>query len=1010
MESPQPTSIDIALAQHYKFSKEDLLPQFLEVMSEELRQQVDFINTTKSIFKAYEESLKKGDSPLAFNTRTLYEALRQPVGSRHTERTYHDFDDRFSSFNREIDGYIADLDHKTIREQDKERFLPQPGDSIVLKALKYHKRSFYSISQLPVKTGNMFRRLFRRPVAPPRLWHHHIPLRQLVSYYLKSELALGLQALFYETNGLLAENSQKLHKLTSVPDTVILEVGIGQAAPIILSKALTQACDPLMEEIRDFEESLSARAGGILDQVFAELQDAYYKVGTIELKSKKFSSHNLAKKLAARNRNHAATSQRWSNTQFAIYERWRMDGERLELKYALLKALEDTTEALHKRTDFQILPHLEAIANVLKNSEERLGAFSGDKADMRTMLVKERRTIAKELKHQKIPQAVEALIEQALASLVGTMESTLENGINRLRKHTTLSKNTDRSKETKSSELQSFSLQELLSHATFPEFKRLLGKTKSTIVQDLDKVQKALTELSNISDFNLESALAMLESEDKPIEESVIVAKEGLQRATAKCDDIAKEVIGLKEKVLENLNTAVEDFNRQLDKLSDPDNIFDLQLQIAKAKALGRGRVFKGQALELLRTSVPYIRNYSYKTTQQAIRYYQRFKSQYGLAKAPTLISAEISDYLAEVNSSIAMLPFVYQRLFDIAPLKEWSFYEERTRETAILKKAYNNWTKGHYAPVVVVGEKGAGATTLINFFIKSLPTHFKILQANDFPSVPDQKALLSSLSALLNVPDTGDAEKIVSDINSLPDRYIVVMENLQQFYLRRVGGFETLKTLLKIMSRTNKKIFWISSCHTYTWHYLDKTLDISDFFGYINFLEGLKDEQIVQAILKRHQMSGYNIRFEAPPEIRLSRKYRRLSDTEKQDYLKNQFFLSLNRFAKNNLSLALIYWLRSTKGVEGNVISFGFINPLNFGFLEAISTQKITILHAMLLHGTLSAANLADILSKDPEDLKMLLLLLHDDGIIVEEDNRYTINPLLYRQTVNLLQSRNFL
>lgn len=71
---------------------------------------------------------------------------------------------------------------------------------------------------------------------------------------------------------------------------------------------------------------------------------------------------------------------------------------------------------------------------------------------------------------------------------------------------------------------------------------------------------------------------------------------------------------------------------------------------------------------------------------------------------------------------------------------------------------------------------------------------------------------------------------------------------------------------------------------------------------------------------------------------------------------------------------------------------------------------QKITILHALLLHNVLTESNLSEILSKDAEDIKMLVLLLYDDGIIVKEEDRYMINPLLYRQTVNLLQSRNFI
>ena len=1010
MELPRAAFIDIELREHYVFFKEKILPQFLEVLSNDLRQQVQFIDSTKAIFETYEKNLKSGNHNLIFNTRTFYEALKQKVGLRYSERKNSNFDDRFMAFNKEIEIYISTLENQAFREQEKERFISQPEDSPVLKLLKYPKRVFYSISQVPVKTSNLFRKLVRKSVVPPRVWYHQIPVKQLTSFYLRDELASEMQVILYESNRILAESSHKLQKLCNKPDETILNLGVDQAAPVILSNQPSQACLALMEDVNYFEENIRSQASEIFDQVFFRFQDAYYKVGTVELKSSKFSSQKLAKKHSALNRNYSAADQRWSNTHFAIYERWRMDEERLEIKYSLLHLLIETSDALEVRVSGHILSHLNAIGDVLKKSEQNIALFEGEKVDLRAVLIKERRTILKDLRHQKIPETVESLVEQALAGLVGKMESALEDKIDSLQKNTTLSKSKEISKETRSSELQSFSLRELLSYATFPEFKNLLRQTKSTIVQDLDKVQKSLIELSSISDFNLESALAMLEKEEEPIGEGVTVAREGLQRAAAKCEAIADEINELREKVLVNLNLAVSNFNKQLDRLGDTDNIFDLQLQIAKAKALGRGRAYKGRALQLLRTTVPYVKNYSFKTTRQAVSYYQKFRNQYGLAKAPTLVSAEISDYLAEVNSSIALLPFVYQRLFDIAPLKDRSFYEERTREKGILKKAYENWDKGHFAPVVVVGEKGAGATTLINFFIKDLLTHYKILHGREFQIVPDKNTLLTSLSETLNVHNSDNADEIITAINNLPDKYIFIVENLQQFYLRKVGGFETLKTLLQIMSGTSKKIFWISSCHTYTWHYLDKTLEISDFFGYINFLEGLKDEQIVQAIVKRHQMSGYNIRFEPSPEIRLSRKYRKLPEPEKQDYLKNQFFMSLNKFAKNNLSLALIYWLRSTKGVEGNVISFGFINTLNFGFLGAVSTRKITILHALLLHGLLPESGLAAILSKDTEDLKMLLLLLHDDGIIVKQDNRYMINPLLYRQAVNLLQSRNFI
>ena len=66
-------------------------------------------------------------------------------------------------------------------------------------------------------------------------------------------------------------------------------------------------------------------------------------------------------------------------------------------------------------------------------------------------------------------------------------------------------------------------------------------------------------------------------------------------------------------------------------------------------------------------------------------------------------------------------LPFVYQRLFEIKPLEDKRFYFGRDLEMKELSKAFNNWQSGKFSPTVIVGEKGSGSTTLINFFTENL-------------------------------------------------------------------------------------------------------------------------------------------------------------------------------------------------------------------------------------------------------------------------------------------------
>ncbi len=77
---------------------------------------------------------------------------------------------------------------------------------------------------------------------------------------------------------------------------------------------------------------------------------------------------------------------------------------------------------------------------------------------------------------------------------------------------------------------------------------------------------------------------------------------------------------------------------------------------------------------------------------------------------------------------------------------------------------------------------------------------------------------------------------------------------------------------------------------------------------------------------------------------------------------------------------------------------------------MNALSKEKIFALHALILHDGLDIEQYAMVFNQDPEEAKMLLYLLHEDGIITIRDDDYVVNPLLYRPAISLLKSRNLL
>ncbi|MBZ0199086.1 MAG: ATP-binding protein, partial [Ignavibacteriaceae bacterium] len=426
--------------------------------------------------------------------------------------------------------------------------------------------------------------------------------------------------------------------------------------------------------------------------------------------------------------------------------------------------------------------------------------------------------------------------------------------------------------------------------------------------------------------------------------------------------------------------------------------------------ALERSKRYKDEAVQRIKNFVPIAVAKAKEGFEQTKGFYKRGIKIFGLAPKQVGISSEISDFLAETYKAIQLLPFVYQRLFKVEPLITSRFFEGRVTELNQLNNALSNWEKNYFAPVVLVGEKGSGATTTINIFLQSLEINKKIYRVSIEKPTYSEKDFLNLLSGLFNHQQFSCTEDVINYLNSLPSRSVVVIENLQHIYLKAVSGFNSFKIFFEIISQTNKNIFWITTSTLYAWQYLDKTITVADYFGYVIKLNELTNNQIVEMINKRHRVSGYNILFRPSADDLESKAYKKLDDSGQQKYLRDEYFNTLNKFSKSNISLALLFWLRSTTDVTKDTITIRSLKNLDFSFLGSLSNQKIFTLAALMLHDGLTVEAHSEIFSLTTTQSRLSLLVLFDDGIVIKKGDLFLINPLLYRQTVSLLQSKNII
>ena len=203
----------------------------------------------------------------------------------------------------------------------------------------------------------------------------------------------------------------------------------------------------------------------------------------------------------------------------------------------------------------------------------------------------------------------------------------------------------------------------------------------------------------------------------------------------------------------------------------------------------------------------------------------------------------------------------------------------------------------------------------------------------------------------------------------------------------------------------------WIVEITTYTYDYLQKTIRISSYFKNHIRLSTISSDQMISLIMKRHRVSGYDLQFKLLNSTQKElKKYRKLNPDEQQAHLKDKYFKRLNDFARNNISLALLYWLRSTIDVVDNTIQVGMLGDMKFSFLSVMNDESIFTLHALLLHDSLDVEEHSLLFHQSEWQSKMNLMVLEDNGILKQVEERYHINRLLYRQVVNVLKQKNIL
>jgi len=932
---------------------------------------------------------------------------------KHTESIKNDtINEFFKTYIEAYPEFSSKLQNRITRREVEEKYkLNSKGNPILFVRKTLINSKLWLVYKMSAMT-NAIRKLFKKPVTDyTKYRRRRIPFRAMAKMNLVPTL---LEKTIDEFPKIMEGRNSALLKLWETDQQ--LEVWFGKKLSQTqagndetVELPSMELFDDLRKQNDTLKKTLQNRLDEIVDEVFIDFDKAMLKVDTIELSPGKYAAREVNHFTKRLDREFTETLVQWNNSTYTLYDDWMMDIEIALLYYSVF---EEYYELKNKLSDFisnNLSVNFKQIKGFIDASVERLSKSSKSVKAAREALAYERERLNIDLIDEILTKTIEKLSSNFIEDIEKLKKNTLEL-VGEVSVKRGFSKNKNYLRGIKDSEISTISPRELLNFEALPHFEDKLEKVKNYVNNHLEKARLNLLSLGTVSDFNLESAQMLLDQKKNASKKSIELASEGYERAMNHLDTSVKLIDEIKLEPLQNLKDAINEFNVEIQKLKNTDNIHDLNLKIARIKAVEQSKKARRDAINTAKTffkrGVFYTKTY-YKKLDQ---YIVEFKSRFGIQADTTEISFELSEMIRETKTYLKKLPFVYQRLYQLKPTDEDRFFADRKDELGILTRTFDDWQKDRFVSVAILGEKGSGITSFINKFIRSIETESTIIRETIDTKIVTTDEYLKFFGNLLEVETFDSNDDIVKYLSEDEGYKIIILENMQHMFLKQVGGFECLKLFFDLMANTSRKVLWINTYTRHSWEYLDHALKISEYYIRQIELSKLSDKTIEDIIFRRNLLSGYKIIFEGSPEDLENKTFIKMNEDEKQDYLRKSFFSNLNKSCNGNISLALLFWLRSTHEVSDESITIAKLPDIDLSFVRSFSSDYMFTLHAILIHDGLTLENYSDLFNILPHVARNTLIPMLEKGLLIRPKEKFNINPVIFRQVTHLLRSKNFI
>ena len=294
---------------------------------------------------------------------------------------------------------------------------------------------------------------------------------------------------------------------------------------------------------------------------------------------------------------------------------------------------------------------------------------------------------------------------------------------------------------------------------------------------------------------------------------------------------------------------------------------------------------------------------------------------------------------------------------------------------------AVHRHRQGYAGGLLVVGEPDAGKTALCR---RIAAANFKQRQiyhlfAPEGGSI-DADLFRSRLAETLN--GRGEYPEL---FGALPRDSALVVHDLELWWERSAEGHAVVDQVLELIDRFADQCFFIVNINIHTFRFLNRMRPLTGAFLDILDFEAFNTEELQQAIMLRHEATGFKLAVAG-----------RLEDSV-SDFALARFFTRIFDFSAGNIGCALRAWIASLDSFANEQLTLKPPVRPDANAFEFLGEDERVWLQQFVLHKYLTANRLSRLFREDESAVRSKLRELRRAGLVTAVQREILeLNPYL--------------